>query len=90
MSPAFYVGDLIAVTNVRPADIRPGDIVTFRDPEKKDRIITHRTWPWREPARASGCAPVATPTYLGYVADLARTPGGLVLFFIIPGGKRGK
>jgi signal peptidase I len=30
------------VRSIAPLDARPGDIVTFRDPDNADRLITHR------------------------------------------------
>jgi signal peptidase len=42
MTPTIRTGDAVVVRPVRPATIRRGDIVTFRDPEGADRLITHR------------------------------------------------
>ena len=42
MEPTLHVGDVVVVEQVPPLDVRVGDIVTFRDPEDAERLITHR------------------------------------------------
>jgi signal peptidase len=42
MEPALATGDISVVGTIAPLEARPGDIVTFRDPENADRLITHR------------------------------------------------
>jgi signal peptidase I len=42
MQPAIAPGDVVISTRIDPADARPGDVVTFRDPQDPDRLITHR------------------------------------------------
>jgi signal peptidase len=42
MEPALHTGDVSVVRSIAPPDARPGDIVTFRDPDNTDRLITHR------------------------------------------------
>jgi signal peptidase len=44
MRPAFEVGSIILVQPLDPAEVRAGDIITYRepDPEKADLITTHR------------------------------------------------
>jgi signal peptidase len=42
MEPALGTGDVSVVRTIAPLDARPGDIVTFRDPDNADRLITHR------------------------------------------------
>lgn len=42
MSPVLWPGDLVVVRPVSPLDVRPGDVVTFPDPEGTRRLITHR------------------------------------------------
>ena len=42
MEPALRTGDVSVVRGIAPLDARPGDIVTFRDPDNADRLITHR------------------------------------------------
>jgi len=42
MEPAVAPGDVVISTRIDPADARPGDVVTFRDPQDADRLITHR------------------------------------------------
>jgi signal peptidase I len=42
MAPAIHAGDLL-VTRVVPArTVRPGDVVTFADPTRAGRSVTHR------------------------------------------------
>ena len=42
MEPALGTGDVSVVRSIAPLDARPGDIVTFRDPDNAKRLITHR------------------------------------------------
>ena len=42
MEPTLHVGDVVVVEQVPPLDVRVGDIVTFRDPDDAERLITHR------------------------------------------------
>ncbi len=42
MEPALHTGDVSVVRSIAPLNARPGDIVTFRDPDNADRLITHR------------------------------------------------
>ena len=42
MEPALGTGDVSVVRTIEPLDARPGDVVTFRDPDDADRLITHR------------------------------------------------
>src|SRR5829696_3648257 len=42
MEPVLGTGDITVVRTIEPLDARPGDIVTFRDPNNGDRLITHR------------------------------------------------
>jgi signal peptidase I len=42
MEPTLGTGDVTVVRTIAPLDARPGDVVTFRDPENADRLITHR------------------------------------------------
>jgi signal peptidase len=42
MEPALSTGDVSVVRSIAPLDARPGDIVTFRDPDNAGRLITHR------------------------------------------------
>ena len=42
MEPALATGDVSVVRSIAPLDARPGDIVTFRDPDNAQRLITHR------------------------------------------------
>jgi signal peptidase I len=42
MEPAVGTGDVSVVRTIGPLEARPGDVVTFRDPDDADRLITHR------------------------------------------------
>jgi signal peptidase len=42
MEPTIHVGDIVVVRQVAPLDARVGDVVTFRDPADRDKLITHR------------------------------------------------
>jgi signal peptidase len=42
MVPTLRVGDVVVEKAVRPEQVRIGDIVTFRDPARRGRLITHR------------------------------------------------
>jgi signal peptidase len=42
MHPALRTGDLALTRLVAPAALRPGDVVTFRDPSQQSRLLTHR------------------------------------------------
>jgi signal peptidase len=42
MEPALATGDVSVVRSIAPLAARPGDIVTFRDPDNAERLITHR------------------------------------------------
>jgi signal peptidase I len=42
MEPALRTGDVSVVRSIAPLDARPGNIVTFRDPDNAERLITHR------------------------------------------------
>jgi signal peptidase len=42
MEPTLDTGDVTVVKRIAPLDARPGDIVTFRDPHRSGRLVTHR------------------------------------------------
>ena len=42
MEPALGTGDVVIESRISPLDAKVGDIVTFRNPERPDRLITHR------------------------------------------------
>jgi signal peptidase len=42
MGPALDTGDVAVVERISPLDAAPGDIVTFRDPNRPDVLMTHR------------------------------------------------
>lgn len=50
MEPRIHVGDVVGEERISPADLRSGDIVTFSDPQKTGRMITHRVRSVREQA----------------------------------------
>lgn len=40
MEPTLHTGDIVVAKRIEPADVRIGDVVTYRAP--KGRLITHR------------------------------------------------
>lgn len=42
MEPAIGVGSIVIDEPIAPLDARPGDVVTFPDPDDNSRLITHR------------------------------------------------
>ena len=42
MEPAIGTGDIVVVERISPPDANVGDVVTFSDPGKSGRLITHR------------------------------------------------
>jgi signal peptidase len=42
MQPAIAAGDVVIVRAIAPAEASEGDIVTFKDPERNDELLTHR------------------------------------------------
>lgn len=42
MSPGLPVGAMAFVRPVDPADVRPGDVITFQHPESPTAVVTHR------------------------------------------------
>jgi signal peptidase len=42
MEPAIHTGDVVVVRPVSPAEVRAGDVLTFKDPANQARLITHR------------------------------------------------
>ena len=42
MEPSISTGDLVITKTISPRDAANGDIVTFNDPQKKGRLLTHR------------------------------------------------
>jgi len=47
MEPTISTGDLVLSKEVRPLGVRVGDVVTFRDPKDRSRLITHRVRRYR-------------------------------------------
>jgi signal peptidase len=42
MAPTLRTGDVILTRLQRPSAVEPGDVVTFADPTRDNRLITHR------------------------------------------------
>ena len=42
MEPELDVGGVVLDESIRPASARPGDVITFPDPDDNGRTITHR------------------------------------------------
>lgn len=54
MAPALRTGDLLLVRRTPVTDLRPGDVVSFADPSRGGRLITHRVVETAHPATTSG------------------------------------
>ncbi len=57
MAPAIQTGDAIVVRSIAARGIAVGDVVTFRDRDADDRLVTHRV---RAVARRPGAVDVVT------------------------------
>jgi signal peptidase len=57
MEPTIHVGDIVVVRQIPAVEARIGDIVTFRDPADRTRLITHRV---RSISVANGSVQFAT------------------------------
>src|SRR5262249_9119432 len=42
MTPTINAGDLVVARSISPTEAQVGDIVTFKDPDGSDRLISHR------------------------------------------------
>jgi signal peptidase len=42
MEPTISPGDVVINEQISPAEAQVGDIVTFRDPERQSKLLTHR------------------------------------------------
>lgn len=42
MEPTFAPGDVVVARPVAPLEVRPGDVVTFPDPSRGGKLVTHR------------------------------------------------
>jgi signal peptidase len=42
MEPAIHTGDVVVDRRIDPMDVQVGDVVTYRDPDHENRLITHR------------------------------------------------
>jgi len=42
MAPAIATGDVVVTETIAPRQARVGDVVTFRDPARPNRVISHR------------------------------------------------
>jgi signal peptidase I len=42
MEPTLHVGDVAIAKRIAPLEARPGDIVTFHDPQRGGKLVTHR------------------------------------------------
>jgi signal peptidase I len=70
MTPTLPVGDLVASRPVSPAQLRPGDIVTFRHPGLRV-LVTHRVV---ETRRTGGWMEVTTRGDANTAAEVWRAP----------------
>lgn len=42
MTPVLRTGDVVVAKKIAPAAARPGDVVTFRAPDHRSKLLTHR------------------------------------------------
>jgi len=42
MEPSIGVGAVVIDEPIKPGEARPGDVITFPDPDNRDRLLTHR------------------------------------------------
>ena len=42
MEPTISTGDVIVVKTISPLEAKVGDVVSFRDPENAERLLSHR------------------------------------------------
>jgi signal peptidase I len=47
MEPAIHTGDVIVDRKIPAANAKVGDVITFRDPENRQRLKTHRVYGMR-------------------------------------------
>src|SRR4051794_26864455 len=100
MEPTIGVGDLTVVIPVKPTDLQPGDIITYRTTVQPDVVVTHRlmsketddqgrlTFETRGDAnQVSDSVGVDSNTVLGRVAYSIPKLGYLVEFARQPQGK---
>ena len=57
MEPTFAPGDVVVAKPLAPLDVRPGDVVTFPDPSRGGKLVTHRV---RRLSASKGKAHVVT------------------------------
>lgn len=76
MKPTFRAGDLIVVGPVAAGRVQTGDVITFRDPDRGGRLVTHRV--------KEVVGPAASPVFrtrgdANTVADARLVPAGDVV-----------
>jgi signal peptidase len=42
MEPAIHTGDVVVDRQIAPEEVQVGDVITYRDPDRQNRLITHR------------------------------------------------
>jgi signal peptidase len=42
MTPTIRTGDVVIAMPIKPLEVRPGDIVSFNDPSRGGKLVTHR------------------------------------------------
>ena len=42
MTPVIEVGSLVVATRATAADLKPGDVIVFRRPDRQDMMVVHR------------------------------------------------
>lgn len=76
MAPVFDAGSIVGVGDVKPEQIAPGDIITFKDLRDSSRIITHRVVEIKD---ADGVENYVTKGDANNATDIDLTPAQNVL-----------
>lgn len=71
MEPAIAAGDLVVAQRTAPSEVRVGDVVTFEDPKRGNRLTTHRVGGIR---RSGGKVEVVTKGDANNTTERWRAP----------------
>lgn len=97
MAPALRPGDAVAVRQVETADLKPGDVISFRSPADPGVVITHRivrvgsadgiiTIITKGDSNASADQPLKPSLVIGRVERSLPNAGYLIDFIHSPAG----
>ncbi|MBT9147363.1 MAG: Signal peptidase I W [Syntrophomonadaceae bacterium] len=79
MSPAFETGSIVLVRPLEASAIRPGEIITYRDPENQEMIVTHRVIAVNTAAGSENPESFTTRGDANDAKDLLPVPAGNLL-----------